>query len=79
MTTTHQRIGRIEQVARHYTEAGNVGSAFVFWRRAGERASRQLANHEAVDHFGNALGQLAAEARAERAAGRVSDLDPDTL
>ncbi len=27
----------------------------------------------------DALGQLAAEARAEGPAGRVSDLDPDTL
>jgi len=45
-------------IARHYTEAGNVELAIVYWRSAGERASALVANPEAVGHFQNALAQL---------------------
>jgi class 3 adenylate cyclase/tetratricopeptide (TPR) repeat protein len=48
-----------ELIARHDAEAGNVESAILFWRRAGERASALVANAEAVGHFRNALAQLA--------------------
>lgn len=47
-----------ELLARHHTEAHNVEQAVSYWRRAGERAARRLADKEAVDHFRNALEQL---------------------
>jgi tetratricopeptide (TPR) repeat protein len=48
-----------ELVARHYAEAGEPLPAIAHWRRAGQRASGLMASHEAVDHYRNALAQLA--------------------
>lgn len=44
-----------EVVARHWTEAGEAGSAITWWRMAGQRALSRLAFHEALAHFDNAL------------------------
>ncbi len=47
-----------ELVARHFAEAGRVEEAIAYWRRAGGRAAEFVANHEAVDHYRNALARL---------------------
>jgi len=48
-----------ELVARHYAEAGDAGRAIDYWCRAGKRAVGLVANREAVNHYDNALKQLA--------------------
>ena len=40
-----------ELVAQHYTAAGCVEQAVVYWQRAGELASGRSANLEAISHF----------------------------
>jgi predicted ATPase/serine/threonine protein kinase len=67
----HQRIAEVlasrfptvaqaqpEQLAHHYTEAGEMASAVRWWALAGERASRRSANPEAIIHFTRALTLL---------------------
>ncbi len=44
-----------ELLARHLTEAGLVGPAIGYWRRAGTRARRRSADVEAARHFRRAL------------------------
>ena len=44
-----------ELVARHYTEGRRDDLALPYWMKAGERALERSANHEACDHFSNAL------------------------
>ena len=44
-----------ELVARHYTEGQRDDRALPYWKKAGERALERSANHEACDHFSNAL------------------------
>lgn len=44
-----------ELVARHYTEAGLVEAAVIWWYRAGRRAARLGANEEAIRHLENGL------------------------
>jgi predicted ATPase len=44
-----------ELVARHYTEGRRDDLALPYWKKAGERALERSANHEACDHFSNAL------------------------
>ena len=44
-----------ELVARHYTEGRRQDLALPYWKKAGERALERSANHEACDHFSNAL------------------------
>ena len=44
-----------ELVARHYTEGRREDLALPYWKKAGERALERSANHEACDHFSNAL------------------------
>ncbi|MHA1553758.1 MAG: hypothetical protein ACTSU0_05045, partial [Alphaproteobacteria bacterium] len=47
-----------ELLARHFAEAAKPDAAVAYWRRAGDRATRLVANREAVGHYRNALGQL---------------------
>jgi serine/threonine protein kinase/tetratricopeptide (TPR) repeat protein len=47
-----------EVLAHHYTEAGEVEPAIHSWSRAGELASRRLANEEAIRHLTFALELL---------------------
>jgi predicted ATPase/serine/threonine protein kinase len=47
-----------EQLAHHYTEAGDAASAVHWWGLAGEHASRRSANPEAISHFTRALTLL---------------------
>ncbi len=47
-----------EVVAHHYTVAGNHEQAFVYWDKAGRRASQHSANLEAVAHFSKGLEVL---------------------
>ncbi len=67
----HQRIAEVlatrfpvvagaqpEQLAHHYTEAGETALAVHWWSLAGERASRHSANPEAISHFTHALTLL---------------------
>jgi predicted ATPase len=68
----HQRIAQVleaqfpdtmetqpELVAHHYTEAGLVEQAIVYWQRAGQQAHQHSANQEAVRHLTMALALLA--------------------
>lgn len=50
--------GRPEVVARHLSEAGLIGSAAVYWNRAGELALRRSAVREAMTHFSTALHMI---------------------
>jgi class 3 adenylate cyclase/predicted ATPase len=45
-------------LARHLTAAGVTGRAVEYWFRAGERATKRSANHEAVAHLRAALQLL---------------------
>ena len=69
----HQRIARVledrfaetvatqpELIAHHYTEAGDAGTAIVYWQRAGERAIHRSAHAEAIAHLTRGLGVLMA-------------------
>lgn len=47
-----------EVLARHYSMAGKVEPAIVYWRRAGELSTEASANLEAVSHFEKALELL---------------------
>jgi DNA-binding SARP family transcriptional activator len=49
-----------EIVAYHYTAAGMVREALVFWLAAGQRAVERSANKEAIAHFRQGLGLLQA-------------------
>ena len=49
-----------ELLARHYTEAGLIELAIVFWRRAGAVSLTRSAHREALGHFGRALEMLGA-------------------
>jgi predicted ATPase len=48
-----------ELLAHHYTEAGLIGQAIPYWRRAGERAIQGSANVEAISHLTKGLELLA--------------------
>ena len=47
-----------ELLARHYDEAGSPAQAVEYWIRAGEQATRESANVEAINHATNALKAL---------------------
>ena len=51
---------RPELIAHHYTEAALAEPAIIYWRRAGERAVKQAANLEAVNHLRRGLELLEA-------------------
>jgi len=44
-----------EQLAHHYTQAGNLGEAIPLWRKAGELALARMALQEAIAHFQKGL------------------------
>ena len=46
------------QLARHFSEAGQIVKAARYLQEAGERAVRLSANQEAIDHFEQALAAL---------------------
>lgn len=48
-----------ELVARHYAEAGEPLLALARWQEAAQRATAASASREAVNHYRNALAQLA--------------------
>ena len=48
-----------ELVAQHYTEAGLMEQAILYWQRAGQQALQRSANLEAVRHLTTALELLA--------------------
>jgi DNA-binding NtrC family response regulator/predicted ATPase len=67
----HARIARVleerfpdagdlhpELIAHHYTEAGLVAEAVVYWQRAGQRAVERSASAEALAHLRRGLGLL---------------------
>ncbi len=47
-----------ELLAHHYTEAGLIAQAILYWQKAGERASQRSANVEAIGHLASALNLL---------------------
>ncbi len=47
-----------ELLAHHYTEAGLIVQAILYWRKAGERAIQRSANVEAVGHLTKGLELL---------------------
>jgi predicted ATPase len=47
-----------ELVAHHYSAAGQSEPAIDYWRRAGQRAIKQSANEEAIDHLNKGLDLL---------------------
>ena len=51
--------GSPELLAHHFERAGLADNAIHYWRRAGERAVRQSANREAVQHLRRGLDLLA--------------------
>jgi predicted ATPase len=48
----------LELVAHHYTEAGLIEKAIIYWQRAGERANDRSANPEARSHLTKGLDLL---------------------
>src|SRR5262249_2909653 len=67
----HQRIAQVleerfpeicetqpELLAHHYTEAGMLAQASVYWQRAGQRAIERSAPLEAIAHFSKGLEVL---------------------
>jgi class 3 adenylate cyclase/predicted ATPase len=67
----HQRIARVlegrfpeiaeaqpELLAYHFTEAGLMAQAFLYWQRAGQRAIERSANLEAIPHLRKGLEVL---------------------
>ncbi len=57
---------RPELLAHHYTEAGLVEPAIVYWRKAGQRTAKRAANIEAIDQLRRGLSLL--EVLPDRAA-----------
>src|SRR2546427_10797517 len=68
----HQRIAQVlearfsdlcetqpELLAHHYTEAGVLAQAIIYWQQAGQRAIERSANLEAVAHLTRGLEGLA--------------------
>jgi class 3 adenylate cyclase/tetratricopeptide (TPR) repeat protein len=56
-----------EVLAHHYTQAGLVGPAIEYWRKAGERALRQSAAPEATQHLTRGIELISTlPANAER-------------
>jgi class 3 adenylate cyclase/tetratricopeptide (TPR) repeat protein len=49
-----------ELVAHHYTQAGLIEQALLYWQQAGERASQRSAYMEAISHFTKGLELLKA-------------------
>jgi class 3 adenylate cyclase len=60
-----------ELLAYHYTEAGLVGPAIMYWRKAGQRAAKRAANIEAIDHLRRGLAML------ETLPGRAAHADEE--
>ena len=67
----HQRIAQVleeqfpetveaepELLAHHYTEAGLIEQAILYWQQAGQRASDRSANLEAISHFTTGIALL---------------------
>ena len=52
-------LAQPELVAQHYTEAGLLEQAILYWQRAGQQASNRSANTEAVQHLTTGLRLLA--------------------
>ena len=52
-------------IAHHFTQAGLAQSAIEWWGRAGTRAMRRFANHEAVLSYANGLTLMADLPRSE--------------
>jgi predicted ATPase len=53
-----QSASQPEILAYHYTEAGLVGQAVRYWRKAGRSANARSAYAEAISHFNNGLELL---------------------
>ncbi len=49
-----------ELLAHHYTEAGLVEQAIIYWQQAGQRATERSANVEAISHLTRGLELLKA-------------------
>jgi predicted ATPase len=67
----HQRIAQVlegrfpnicetqpELLAQHYTEAGLIAQAILYWQRAGHRAAQRSAHVEAISHLTKGLEVL---------------------
>ncbi|HEY4187650.1 MAG TPA: adenylate/guanylate cyclase domain-containing protein [Polyangia bacterium] len=50
---------KLEWLAHHHTQAGNLGPAIPLWREAGTVAVRRVALQDAVAHFQKGLGLIA--------------------
>jgi class 3 adenylate cyclase/predicted ATPase len=51
-------VAQPELLARHFTEAGLLEHAIVYWQRAGERATERSANLEAIEHLQRGLAVI---------------------
>jgi predicted ATPase/class 3 adenylate cyclase len=47
-----------ELLAHHYTEAGLIAQAILYWQKAGQRAAQRSANMEAISHLTRGLELL---------------------
>jgi class 3 adenylate cyclase/predicted ATPase len=65
-------VAQPELLARHFTEAGILEQAVVYWQRAGERATERSANLEAVEHLQRGLAVI--EAFPDRASWAKQEL-----
>ena len=53
-------VENLNDLARHFSEAGNAKKAIDYLRQAGERAIQLSAHEEAIGHLSNAIDMLAA-------------------
>jgi predicted ATPase/class 3 adenylate cyclase len=66
-----------ELLAHHYTEAGRVEQAVLYWKRAGRQASARSACLEAIAHLTKGLELL--DGLSDRAARAQHELDLQTI
>jgi TOMM system kinase/cyclase fusion protein len=63
-----------ELLAHHYTEAGLMAQAILYWQQAGQRALRRSANVEAIEHLTRGLDILKTLSDTPEHAQRELDL-----
>jgi tetratricopeptide (TPR) repeat protein len=63
-----------ELLAHHYTEAGKIGDAIVYWQKAGELAQQRVAHQEAVNSYKQAVQLLAVADKTEEHMKRHIDI-----
>jgi class 3 adenylate cyclase len=63
-----------ELVAHHYTEAGSIEQAILYWQQAGELASKRLALKEAIAHLNQGMEILGTLPPSPERDGKELDL-----